>query len=227
MVRMLERTAARIIDANFNRAREALRVIEEYCRFVLNHADLTARTKQMRHALSRTLDQLNGQQLLTCRDTLGDVGTHTRVPRQLVRTDLDDCLVAGCKRLPEALRALTEFIQTADPSRAQVIEDLRYQAYTLEKDILILGRPLEKFRRCRLYVIITSDNPEQVPSLTRQLIEGGADCIQLRNKQLTDQTRYGLTRKFVDLCRAGNVLSIVNDRVDLARHGLRQPLCAR
>jgi len=32
----MERAAYRIIDANFNRAREALRVMEEYCRFGLN-----------------------------------------------------------------------------------------------------------------------------------------------------------------------------------------------
>jgi thiamine-phosphate pyrophosphorylase len=213
---MLERAAARIIDANFNRAREALRVIEEYCRFVLNHPGLTARTKQMRHTLCRTMDGLNGDQLLTCRDTVGDVGTCTRIPKQFVRTSLEDFLIAGCKRVTEALRALTEVIQTDNPSMAQVVEDLRYQAYTLEKDIVAFGRPIEKFRRCRLYVIITCDVPENVISLTQKLTEGGADCIQLRNKQLADQSRFLLTREFVNLCKAAKVLSIVNDRVDLA-----------
>ena len=33
---IMERAACRIIDANFNRAREAIRVVEEFCRFVLN-----------------------------------------------------------------------------------------------------------------------------------------------------------------------------------------------
>ena len=159
MASMLERAAARIIDANLNRAREALRVIEEYCRFALNHPGLTARTKQMRHTLCQTMDSLNGDQLLTCRDTVGDVGTCTHVSKQLVRTSLDDCLVAGCKRVTEALRALTEVTQTDNPSMAQVTEALRYQAYTLEKDIVAFGRPIEKFRRCQLYVIITSDVP--------------------------------------------------------------------
>ena len=36
---VMERAAYRIMDANFNRAREALRVMEEYCRFALNSRD--------------------------------------------------------------------------------------------------------------------------------------------------------------------------------------------
>lgn len=216
MTSMLERAAARITDANFNRAREALRVMEEYCRFVLNHPDLTTRSKQMRHTLCRTIDSLNSQQLLCCRDTVGDVGTDTRVQQQLVRSSLEDCLVAACKRATEALRSLTEVLQTDNPSLAQVIENLRYQAYTLEKDIVVIGKPIEKFRPCRLYVIITSDRPEEAISVTQKVLAGGADCIQLRTKQLPDQTRFLLTREFTGLCKAAGVLSIVNDRVDLA-----------
>ncbi|MEN6335233.1 MAG: thiamine phosphate synthase, partial [Phycisphaerales bacterium] len=44
----MERVAYRIIDANFNRAREALRVMEEYCRFGLNSAALSERAKKLR-----------------------------------------------------------------------------------------------------------------------------------------------------------------------------------
>ena len=39
----MESAVYRIIDANFNRAREATRVIEEFCRFALNSELLTAR----------------------------------------------------------------------------------------------------------------------------------------------------------------------------------------
>ncbi len=37
---MDETNLARILDASANRAREALRVLEDYCRFVLNDAVL-------------------------------------------------------------------------------------------------------------------------------------------------------------------------------------------
>ena len=45
----MERAGYRILDANFNRAREALRVVEEYCRFVLNSGALSERAKRLRH----------------------------------------------------------------------------------------------------------------------------------------------------------------------------------
>src|SRR5258706_9772902 len=42
----------RILDANFNRAREALRTVEDYARFVLDNASLSGELKQLRHDLS-------------------------------------------------------------------------------------------------------------------------------------------------------------------------------
>jgi thiamine-phosphate pyrophosphorylase len=45
----MERAGYRIVDANFNRAREAARVVEEHCRFALNSAALSERAKQPRH----------------------------------------------------------------------------------------------------------------------------------------------------------------------------------
>ena len=42
----------RILDANFNRAREALRVVEDYARFHLNDDSLSGELKQLRHDLA-------------------------------------------------------------------------------------------------------------------------------------------------------------------------------
>ncbi len=53
-------TAMRIIDANLNRAREALRVMEEYARFGLDDAGLTAAIKTARHALAEAIVDLEG-----------------------------------------------------------------------------------------------------------------------------------------------------------------------
>jgi len=41
----------RVLDANFNRAREGLRVTEEVARFILEDPQLTARLKDLRHRL--------------------------------------------------------------------------------------------------------------------------------------------------------------------------------
>jgi thiamine-phosphate pyrophosphorylase len=206
----------RIIDANFNRAREAIRIIEEFCRFALNSAPLTERAKQLRHELSAAISKLDSAKLISCRDALGDVGVGKTVDSQLARQNLTDCFTANCKRLTESLRALAETIQTLNPSIAQTIEKLRFIAYTLEKDIVLFSDTQQKFKSVRLYVIISSDLPADVFSLTHRCIAGGADCIQLRAKNADDDKLFALSFEFVQICKAAGVLSIINDRVDIA-----------
>jgi len=212
----MERAVYRIIDANFNRAREAIRVIEEFCRFALNSGLFTERAKQLRHELSAAIGKLDSGRLISSRDTVGDVGVGATVDTQLKRTDLEDCFTAACKRLTEALRALAETVQTINPSLARTLESLRYTAYTLEKDIVLFSSAAEKFKRVRLYVLISSNLPADVISLTHYCVAGGADCIQLRAKDINDDALFALAVEFVNICRDGGVLSIINDRIDIA-----------
>jgi thiamine-phosphate pyrophosphorylase len=212
----MERAAYRIVDANFNRAREAVRVIEDFCRFALNSAGLCERAKQIRHELSATIDKLDAGRLLSSRDTLGDVGVGKTVERQLDRANLKDCLTAGCKRLTEALRTLAEVTRAENRSVAEAIEKLRYDAYTLEKDIHLFSEPAEKFKPVELYVIISSSLPADIISLTHRCTAGGADCIQLRAKDIADDTLFAVAVEFVEICRAAHILSMINDRVDVA-----------
>jgi thiamine-phosphate pyrophosphorylase len=213
----------RIIDANFNRAREALRVIEDYCRFSLNSAPLTTCAKQLRHSLSACLGKLDAAQLITARDSLGDVGAGTTVGNQFQRNELRDCFTAGCKRLTESLRTLAEMTQTLNPEVAQTIEKLRFSAYTLEKDIVLFADTTEKFKSVRLYVIISSSLPADVFSLTRRCLAGGVDCIQLRAKSagrltagVDDDKLFALAVEFVKICKEGGTPEIIHDRVDIA-----------
>jgi len=212
----MQRSVYRIIDANFNRAREATRVIEEFCRFALNSELLTARAKQLRHELSACLGKLDATQLIASRDSLGDVGISQKVAHQLTRADLEDCFTASCKRLTEALRVLAEMTQTINPSVAETFEKLRFSAYTLEKDIVLFSDPAEKFKAVKLYVIISSNLPADVLSLAHRCITGGADCIQLRAKDIDDAQLFALAAEFVKICKDSSVLSMINDRVDIA-----------
>ena len=98
----MERAIYRIIDANFNRAREAARVMEEYCRFALESAVLSWRAKELRHRLSRAVDRLDARMLAAARDSAGDVGRGMTVGDQMVRRSLADCSTAAAKRLTEA-----------------------------------------------------------------------------------------------------------------------------
>jgi len=212
----MQRAAYRIIDANFNRSREAARVVEEYCRFALNSQPLTERAKQLRHELCGAIAGLDAGRLMASRDTAGDVGVASTVENQLARETLDDCLTAGCKRLTEALRVLAETVQTIEPGVAQTMESLRFQAYAIEKDIVLFADPAQKFRRVGLYVIITSNLPVEIIALATTCAEAGADCIQLRAKDIPDNTFFAVAAEFVRICAEAGVLSIINDRADIA-----------
>jgi thiamine-phosphate pyrophosphorylase len=212
----VERAVYRIIDANFNRAREAIRVIEEFCRFALNSEPLTERAKQIRHELSAAIGQLDAGSLLSSRDTLGDVGAGKTAENQLARSNLSDCLTAACKRLAEALRVLAEVIQPQNRLISETIEKLRFAAYTLEKDIVLFSDAFGKFKRVKLYVIITSKFPVSVITLAGKCTAGGADCIQLRAKDIEDDRLFAIAVEFVRICKDAGVLSIINDRADVA-----------
>ena len=96
-------TTLRICDANCNRAREAMRVIEDYARFVLNHGELCQTLKAMRHRFQGITAPLQAQ-AIAARDTAGDVGTGLTTESERTRESLGSVLTAACKRLAEALR---------------------------------------------------------------------------------------------------------------------------
>jgi hypothetical protein len=65
----------RVVDANLNRAREGLRVVEDVARFVLGDEALTKRAKDLRHALSGYIRRagFDEDRLLSARDAGHDV----------------------------------------------------------------------------------------------------------------------------------------------------------
>ena len=215
----MERNTYRIIDVNFNRAREAARMIEEFCRFSLNSKPLSSRAKSVRHQLSSAIAKLDTSSLLACRDSQTDVGRGLVIDNQLKRGGITDCFTAACKRLTEALRVLAETTQIIDPAVAAVIENLRFEAYTLEKDASLTAETRRKYKDVRLYVLVTvnpGDSVEKVSKLVSECIKGGADCIQIRAKGLEDSETVAISKTAVDICSDAGVLSIINDRVDIA-----------
>src|SRR6186997_2029720 len=103
---------ARIIDANANRAREALRVMEDAARFALNDSKLTEQLKSLRHDLRAALDLLPPGILEANRDTPGDVGTTISTSAEMDRHTLLEVVVAAGKRLSESLRSIEEVSKT-------------------------------------------------------------------------------------------------------------------
>ncbi len=206
-----------MIDANANRAREALRVMEDYARFALNDGELSGRLKTLRHALAAALARLNADSAILCRDTPGDVGTAIKTDRELARESLAEVVVAAGKRLSEALRVLEELGKTKDPAAARQIETLRYEGYAIEQTLARAARQAGRFADVRLYVLLTEKLCRLPWEQTLDaILAGGAHCVQLREKELTGAELLRRARIVADKCRTAGALSIINDRPDIA-----------
>jgi thiamine-phosphate pyrophosphorylase len=194
--------ALRIIDANFNRASEGLRVVEEQCRFVLGDRHLTECCKQLRHDLTTALQLVPAAQLLAARDTPGDVGTSVTTPAEAARNALSDISAANWKRVEQALRAIEEFGKLISPELAARAESLRYRAYTLAKACAITANSQSRLEHARLYVLIDGGRSEcAFAERVNELIESGVHVLQLRDKKLDDRTllaRARLLRRVID-----------------------------
>jgi len=127
----------RLLDAAANRGREAMRVIEDYVRFILDDADLTQRLKTFRHQFQHVLQQFPMQSRLEARNTEYDVGTAISAEGEYHRPTMADILSANFSRLQESLRSLEEFSKMSDPQIARQFEQLRYQGYTLHRDVAL------------------------------------------------------------------------------------------
>jgi len=207
----------RILDANFNRAREALRVLEDYARFALNDADLARAFKADRHLLSTLISRLASSNAVLSRDTPRDVGTTIKTKDELARTGLGQIVTAAAKRLTEALRVLDEIAKTASPRIAADIERIRYRQYNLEQTLALAAGQIGRMPRVRLTVLLTESLCRFPWKKTLDaVLAGGADCVQLREKKLSDAELLRRASIFVRRCRAAGVVSIINDRVDIA-----------
>ena len=168
----------RILDANFNRAREAIRVAEDCGRFAFNDPAVTAMAKNLRNDLREVLRYMPQQEFIVCRDTPGDIGTEITSPGETMRSDLPDVATAACKRLTEALRTIEEYSKVVAPSQTFKVERMRYNAYTLEQRLSQRIRVGRRFAAVRMYVLLWSKLCRgSLRETARAAISGGASVV--------------------------------------------------
>lgn len=124
----------RLIDANFNRAKEGVRVSEDIARFVLEDKKLAASFKRMRHDLSRILlaFPVPYARLLESRNSEEDVAKNHDI-RDAKSVKWTDLMTANLKRSQEAIRVLEECSKIISPKHAPHFGRLRFLSYELEK----------------------------------------------------------------------------------------------
>ena len=199
----------RILDANLDRAREGLRIIEEWCRFGMNSSTLVNECKQMRQELA----SWHSIELRAARDTPGDPGTELSHPQEEQRSSIEHLLQVNFSRVEEALRVLEEYSKLYDPDMGAATKQMRYRVYTLESSLLAYKRH-QALLRSRLYLVTSAS--QELFSIVEAALQGGLTLVQYREKTADDNVKLAHANKLRQLCHQYGALFIMNDRVDLA-----------
>lgn len=131
----MDKALFRVIDANINRLKEGIRVIEDMARYAHNDKALSTRLKTLRHLCK--IDDI--QPLLASRDSQNDVLRPT-MPSEMERVSIESIIIANYKRAQESSRVLEEIYKVIDPLLSENFKNIRYELYTLEKENLVPGK---------------------------------------------------------------------------------------
>ncbi len=232
----------RIVDVNLNRSVEGLRVLEDVARFVLNDATLSQQLRSTRHSLAEVGESL-GIILLEERDSEHDVGRENVIARppsviaspppviasrrrsNLNRQsypDLASLVGANANRVEESLRVLEELAKLDELSSkldATRFEKVRFRLYSVEKEMVSRLTRQDKLKELTgLYVIVDRQvlGGRDELEVAREVIQGGAKVIQLRDKQRSMVELLPVAERLKELCLKAGILFIINDYLDLA-----------
>ncbi len=215
----------RVLDVNFNRLREGLRVVEDYCRLVCDD-EQALRIKDLRHRLRKLQDDrliLNG---LRERQVATDIGRQTFTVSEAARSDWQAIIQANIKRAQEAARVIEECAKLIDhPELSQGIKELRFELYDLEK--CVVGSRFNKVREwfglshkkaAALYLVVDENfytGSDLIADLKR-VLGAGIDLLQWRQKRGSDSSFLERAYEVRALCREFKTPFVVNDRPDIA-----------
>ncbi|MEL6259515.1 MAG: thiamine phosphate synthase [Cyanobacteria bacterium J06554_11] len=226
------RVLFRILDANLDRAREGVRVVEEWCRFGLNDEAAMAQLKHLRQVIAgwHTPD------IRAARDTPGDLGTALTHPQEAVRSSLAQVLQVNLARAQEALRVLEEYGKLHSAEMATGCKQMRYQLYTLDSQIMepflpsdksdsrsdgrlaeqadLKQRRFQQLARAKTYLVTSP--VDNLLDVVESALQGGIAIVQHREKKANDEERLAIAQQLRTLCHRYGALFIVNDRVDIA-----------
>lgn len=122
----------RVIDANLNRLKEGIRVVEDILRYKDNNTNLAKKLKSLRHLAITD----STKELLQHRDSINDVLRPSTSTEQ-TRTSLEDIIIANLKRAQESSRVLEELYKLENIEYSEKFKTIRYELYNLEKEILL------------------------------------------------------------------------------------------
>ncbi len=204
---------SQIIDANLDRAREGLRVLEDWARFGLGNEDFVIRIKNFRQILGK--NHLEIYKL--SRNYVEDQCKGLSHVEQLNKKSSSKIISSNSARVQEALRVIEEFSRNHNIKLSKIASEIRYEIYSLEIELLSFNT------RKRAQLIISESNLYSITEQRENLLEiiekillGGVKIIQHRFKEGNDKCHLKEAIDINNLCKKYNSLFIVNDRLDIA-----------
>ena len=143
--------------------------------------------------------QLSPIPIFSPRNTVGDVGTQIAAFDESLRRDLDDVLAANCKRIGESLRTLEEYAKIEAQDAGRQLERL---LRLLHRRVHPALGPADRLFKGR-YLYWLADPDQCLADFTwtvEEMLAGGVQVLQLRDKTGTDREMVDLARFLAKLC---------------------------
>ncbi|MBN1383655.1 MAG: thiamine-phosphate pyrophosphorylase [Elusimicrobia bacterium] len=122
----------RIIDANFNRSKEGLRVVEDFVRFALDNKKLASCIKRIRHQIDKIARGIYPK-IVFSRNSKKDVFRTVKESRKKTGRSI---VISNIKRVEESLRVLEEFSKMISATAGLKIKKVRFSVYDIEKKVV-------------------------------------------------------------------------------------------
>ena len=204
---------SQIIDANLDRAREGLRVMEDWARFGLSRKDLVIKIKDFRQILGK--NHLNFYK--ESRNYIDDKCRGIAHSAQKERKTPESLISSNSARVQEALRVIEEFSRNHNLELSKIASEMRYEIYNLEIELLDANN-LKRFESIinqnNLYAL--SNSKVKLLEVLEAILLGGVRIIQHRFTEGSDKEHLKEAIEIKKLCKKYNSLFIVNDRIDIA-----------
>jgi len=196
-----------------DRAREGLRVLEDWARFSLGKEKYVERIKNFRQILGKNHLEVYKQSIYHIEDKCKGL-THQE---QIKRTTSEQIISSNSGRVQEALRVIEEFSRLQNYELSKIASEIRYEIYTIEIDLLSyskIKKSEEILKENDLYVI--TDQKDNLLEILEEILNAGVKIIQHRFKTGTDKDHLKEAIQIKNLCKRYNSLFIINDRLDIA-----------
>ncbi len=123
----------RMLDANLNRSREGLRVLEDFFRFISETNTLRSKARKIRHAMEKLISEKSLiKTMFKERNSKSDLGKEVDL-WEMKREEIFDLVYANFQRVKESTRVIEELLKIIDKRKVKLIKNIRYEIYNMEK----------------------------------------------------------------------------------------------